>query len=535
MEKREILSSLNSVLAELQGVPMVNQLNPGFVPALMRFLQVYAQTYSSTICDDGIGTEITLQDGTKVIATNLALEAEGNPSALKVTGKFKFIYHDGIHFWGCYNNIFFKAEIEQLKPHTWLNPVLPDLYSGSGKQRCMAGNLRTWPSTTADSLGEQVQVVALAQTTIGDRIWYLVQQVDTLQIGWAGLLSQCVIPGGLPEIDPYFDPRAAATKILGCEEREASGCVQIRDVTLLFGGLSARTHPSAPGEQLGGRKIVTLRERTIWTYSAVRPDIEGCWYQISLGYGQSAWVKDFANGIQNLIVLPECPDFDHMSEISEGDINLGEPISPIIGSPGDCSDQIPGWPQGFVLYPTQDTDLNKVAFILNCEAGGDIQQARNIAEVIRSRMIIGDASAVGVVQSSEWDCFTCGSRIPWDGNAEILALAEALVRLGDGKWPLDPLPESGDLLDDIESALYTVGVHFPEFINDLPEEDEEEQKSKVLRAVIGLYRNTNPDRIIRNDAEHRLQRIYVGATGPNGVGFITVFFTSFPILAIFED
>lgn len=360
------------------------------------------------------------------------------------------------------------------------------------------------------------------------------------------ILPLCV--ASLPEVPADFDPSKTEQNFasIDCSGVSPTGCVEIRDVTFLYGGLHVRTHPS-DSSGTSGRVMGTVDIRSVWRYSAIRADIEGCWYLLSPPNANiQLWVKNRAGGIQNLRRLDDCASANSLnfdptnpnSNVPPGfNYGLGEPVLPQSGNAdaANCSTEIPGWPNGFTLYNSVPSDdFNKIKFILNCEAGGDPTQAVNIAQVIRNRMIVGGITARQVIESSEWDCYICGSSTPDRNDPTIQQLAQDLVTLSNSATraqsaiPFLSVPTtapSGSKIEGIETALFSVGISFPKF-------DSTTSVDQILGGVIDFYVRQGICSTVSMSAQKDLQKIYVGARGPNSVGNITVFFTTSAELAI---
>jgi hypothetical protein len=105
---------------------------------------------------------------------------------------------------------------------------------------------------------------------------------------------------------------------------------------------------------------------------------------------------------------------------------------------------------------TLDPNIQIVANVLACEAGGDDSQAIDIAYVIQSRMRAGVGGSTAVQVVTYPGAFQCkGQQSPFAPTATMLELARALV--GNNIHSPLPYPPSDPRL---QSALYTYGVQY---------------------------------------------------------------------------
>ena len=419
----------------------------------------------------------------------------------------------------------------------------------------VSGNLRSGPSTSASGVdlgytGIPAHFFTKTHTegeletgSNNQRVWYFVKinpfdlpGYPSPQYGWsASDVTSPPCAAQLPEVSSDFNP-TVGTMPVDCSAIPPTGCVEIRDVATLFGGSKVRTHPSAPTQQqsMYGREVGQLRERTRFRYTAVQPDVDGCWYRISDPANNSEfWVKDYSDGIQYLSVVPE-GECNEARYFETSDIRLGEPVTLMRE---ECRATNYTYP-----YPSTSNASEKVAFVLNCESGGHLASAENIANVILNQMIVTGRSAVEIVESGAWQC-VCGSDTPTHGSdfGNIQQLADQLVRRDTGNAVnIEPLEGTGG---NQTRALYTVGTYFPEFdpdkLNNGNEVERESYIGEILRSVYNCYRydsqcdmsaclQLHPESTSINN----LRRIFTGADSAPGSQYVTCYFTNWPVAAI---
>ena len=157
---------------------------------------------------------------------------------------------------------------------------------------------------------------------------------------------------------------------------------------------------------------------------------------------------------------------------------------------------------GSCVNPTWTDDVI-IAWVLACESGNDLQQATDIAYVVRARMQAGafPTQAIDVItQFGQWDCYDAGAQPGTNPNSNMaLSLAQALINGTALPTPSHP---------DIEHALYTQGHGIYA---------ARPEQSQVIS-----------DLSFCNPPSYTLSEIYIYHSDINSAGFITVYFGDFP-------
>lgn len=415
----------------------------------------------------------------------------------------------------------------------------------------VSGNLRSGPSTSINGVdlgdvGIPAHFFAKTHTegeleagSNNQRVWYFVKinpfnlpDYPSPQYGWsASDVTSPPCAAQLPEVPSDFNPTVGIASI-DCSAIPPTGCVEIRDVATLFGGSKVRTHPSAPtGQQdIYGREVGRLQGRTRFRFTAVQPDVDGCWFRISApDSGREFWVKDSSDGIQYVSIVSE-GECNNASYFSENDVQLG--------APSELQKQ-PCTKLGTHLYPTGAGEVERIAFIIQCETGGDSDSAVNVASVIVNRMEVTGKPAIEIIESGAWTCI-CGSDQSVEPNGFVLDLANQLHTMGTNPVPLNN-SQGNTTVPEIGRALYTVGIgpderFNPNELNDPAKRDA--QIDLILSAVYLCYASGDPACVPLGctslhpleTAKINLKRIFLGA---DGLGlYITAYFSNWPVAAI---
>ncbi len=317
--------------------------------------------------------------------------------------------------------------------------------------------------------------------------------------------------------------RASYPNLVSVQQNQSTGCFRLNPLDPRLTGLNVRTHPSAYGTVLGG--LNNSMHGAEYFYYDTHTGVDGLtWYQIApeglCVDGYSMWVSDVDNYLNF-----SCNNPNSAVMITQlGDSNTQNPAPDFKFEPPNAGTS--SFPLSLSSPPLVSEVENTLTYILSCESGYDLNQAQEIAYVIRSRMISDQFpnTALGVVQQlNQFECWGNPGGVSNYANVVQQGTNPAALRVvntirAEVVPELIALPEGGlgDLSfnpfeDKIRYALFTLGTN----TNNLS------QGSSANTAITALL---NSGQFNCDKTQNELEDVFIAVSGPNAAGFSTFYF-----------
>lgn len=316
-------------------------------------------------------------------------------------------------------------------------------------------------------------------------------------------------------------------------------------------GVGVRTHPSFDGRVLG--RVNSLSHPGSYPYYATQSDSgfrviddvptatgDGQWYQVApLGYGvdgYAMWIRESVNSAIYLNIL----DPNNCSTTPTILQNLNPVTTPEPHGPWNMESGTAG---NTVLVLSTNEDV--LTYILSCEGAYELGQAKDIAYIIRSRMMSNrfpDTVMEVMKEKDAWHCWgdAIGIQNYIDAiNNNVEAIDEirdqvvrpllALSQGGLGTLPFAPSePEFEYGLYTLGDAIYNATPAPGQSLGEVSAYRDNPASNKLslstviqrLRASVTWVSGTCYD-------VPKLERIYIDHTPPDDSGLITMFFTDY--------